>query len=140
MGGERTTARGIYRLIEHAPIGASRGGWERLAHIEDARPGDVFAWRTPHGSPSTQTGHTGFVLERPRPVPGLRDAYAIRIADSIIGPHQEDTRVGDPDGGLGFGIMVFLTDGHGNATHYGWHGTRTAGYERTPVLFGRLHR
>lgn len=140
IGGARTTARGIHRLISRAPIDRPRSGWQRLASIEDARPGDVFAWRTPAGLPSPHTGHTGFVLERPRRVIGLRHAFAIRIADSIVGPHQEDTRTADPDGGLGSGVMVFLTDGRGNATHYGWHGTRTAGYVRTPILFGRLHR
>lgn len=140
IGGPRTTARGIHRLIERAPTHGSRRGWQQLAHIEDVRPGDVFAWRTPPGSPSPHTGHTGFVLERARAVPGLRHAYAIRIADSVIGPHEEDTRGSDPDGGLGTGVMVFLTDGRGQATHYGWHGTRTRGYGRTRVLFGRLHR
>lgn len=140
IGGPRTSARGIHRLIERAPTDRARAGWQRLASIEEARPGDVFAWRTPPGLPSRHTGHTGFVLERPRRVPGLRHAFAIRIADSIVGPHQEDTRAADPDGGLGSGVMVFLTDGRGNATHYGWHGTRTAGYVRTPILFGRPHR
>ena len=104
------------------------------------RAGDVFAWRTPAGSPSRHTGHTGFAMERPRPVPGLRDAYALRVADSIVGPHQDDTRPPGTAGGLGFGVFVFLTDGDGNATHYGWHGTRTAGYMRTAIHFGRLSR
>jgi hypothetical protein len=142
IGGDRTSARGLFRIIERAPAGSTRRGWERIAHIEDVRPGDVFVWRTPRGDPTPHTGHTGFVLERPRPVPGLRDAYAIRVADSIIGPHQEDTRTAatDRDGGLGFGVMVFLTDGAGRATHFGWQGTRTAAYGRSPVLFGRLHR
>lgn len=140
IGADRTSARGIHRLITRAPLGRARRGWERLAHIEDVRPGDVFAWRTPEGSPSRHTGHTGFTLERPRPVPGLRDAYAIRVADSVVGPHQDDTRPRGTEGGLGFGVFVFLTDGDGHATHYGWHGTRTAGYMRTPVRFGRLHR
>ncbi len=139
MGSERLAARGIHRMIERAPVGRPRAGWQRLAHIEEVRPGDVFAWRTPPGSPSRHTGHTGFVVERPRPVPGLRDAYAVRVADSIVGPHQDDTRAPGTDGGLGTGVFVFLTDGEGHATHYGWHGTRTAGYVRTPVLFGRLY-
>lgn len=136
IGQQRTSARGIYRLITR-----SRGGWHQLDHIEDVRPGDVFAWRTPPGSPSRHTGHTGFALERARPVSGLRDAYALRIADSVVGPHQDDTRPNDDtEGGLGTGVFVFLTDGDGHATHYGWHGTRTAGYMRTPVVFGRLIR
>ncbi|MBX3270813.1 MAG: CHAP domain-containing protein [Sandaracinaceae bacterium] len=138
MGGERLTARGIHRMIERAPRDRARAGWQRLGHIEEVLPGDVFAWRTPPGSPSRHTGHTGFVVERPRRVEGLRDAYAVRVADSIVGPHEDDSRAEGTAGGLGTGVFVFLTDGEGQATHYGWHGTRTAGYVRTPVLFGRL--
>lgn len=140
MRTDRTSARGISRMIERAPTGRARRGWRRLTHIEEVRAGDVFAWRTPAGSPSRHTGHTGFAMERPRPVPGLRDAYALRVADSIVGPHQDDTRPPGTAGGLGFGVFVFLTDGDGNATHYGWHGTRTAGYMRTAIHFGRLSR
>jgi len=140
MRTERTSARGIARMIERAPTARARRGWQRLTHIGQVRRGDVFAWRTPPGSPSRHTGHTGFVLERPRPVPGLRDAYAVRVADSIVGPHQDDSRAPNTDGGLGNGVFVFLTDGEGHATHYGWHGTRTAGYMRTPILFARLWR
>ncbi|MCA9610350.1 MAG: CHAP domain-containing protein [Myxococcales bacterium] len=139
MGSERLAARGIYRMIERAPTDHPRAGWQRVEHIEDVRAGDVFAWRTPPGAPSRHTGHTGFVVQRPRPVDGLRDAFAVRVADSIVGPHQDDTRPPNTEGGLGTGVFVFLTDGEGHATHYGWHGTRTAGYMRTPVLFGRLH-
>ncbi|MCB9598516.1 MAG: CHAP domain-containing protein [Sandaracinaceae bacterium] len=138
MGSERLAARGLYRMIERAPTDRDARGWQRIDHIEDVRAGDVFAWRTAPGSPSRHTGHTGFVVQRPRPVPGLRDAYAVRVADSIVGPHQDDSRAPDTDGGLGTGVFVFLTDGEGHATHYGWHGTRTAGYMRTPILFGRL--
>jgi len=140
MHTERAAARGIYRMIERAPVDRQRNGWEEIAHIERVRAGDVFAWRTPPGSPSRHTGHTGFVVERPRPVPGLQDAYAVRVADSIVGPHQDDSRPAGTDGGLGNGVFVFLTDGEGTATHYGWHGTRTAGYMRTHVRFGRLWR
>lgn len=138
LGGDRVIARRVFDTILRAPTARPRRGWQRLLHIEDARPGDVFAWRTPRGSPSPHSGHTGFVLSRPARVEGLRDAYAIRIADSVVGPHEDDTRPEDTPGSLGFGVMVFLTDGRGQATHFGWHGTRTAGYWRTPVAFGRL--
>ena len=58
-----------------------------------------------------------------------------------VGPHQDDERPqGGTEGGFGTGVFVFLTDGEGRATHYGWHGTLTRGYMRTPVVFGRVHR
>jgi len=140
LGEGRTNARRVYEAIARAPADRQRRGWQDILRIEDVRPGDVFAWRTPAGLPSRHSGHTGFVISLPARVQGLRDAYAVRVADSIIGPHQDDTRPEGTAGSLGYGTMVFLTDGHGRPTHYGWHGTRTVGYVRAPIVFGRYHR
>jgi hypothetical protein len=137
---ERPVARDFVRAIEAAPIGRSRGGWQRLGHIEEARPGDLFAWRRPRGFPSRNTGHVGFVMNAPAPVPGLPGAYAVRVADATSLGHQDDTRATDPDGGFGLGTLVFLTDGAGHGTHYGWFGTQSEGYVVTPIVFGRVTR
>jgi hypothetical protein len=137
---ERPVARDFVSAIERAPIGRSRGGWQRLARIDEALPGDVFAWRRPRGFPSTNTGHVGFVLDRPLPVPGVPNAYAVRVADSTSWGHQEDTRPDDGTGGFGVGTLVFLTDGSGHGTHYGWYGTMSEGYVITPIHFGRVTR
>lgn len=137
---ERPVARDFVRAIEGAPIGRSRGGWQRLGHIEEARPGDLFAWRRPRGFPSRNTGHVGFVMNTPHAVPGMSGAYAVQVADATSLAHQDDTRVGDPDGGFGVGTLVFLTDGAGHGTHYGWFGTQSEGYVVTPIVFGRVTR
>jgi hypothetical protein len=137
---ERPVARDFVRAIEAAPIGRSRGGWQRLGHIEEVRPGDLFAWRRPRGFPSRNTGHVGFVVNAPAPVPGLPGGYAVRIADATSRAHQDDTRAADPDGGFGLGTLVFLTDGEGHGTHYGWYGTESEGFVVTPIVFGRVSR
>jgi hypothetical protein len=137
---ERPVARDFVRVIEAAPVGRSRGGWQRLAHIEELRPGDLFAWRRPRGFPSRNTGHVGFVVHAPAPVAGIPGAYAVRIADATSRGHQDDTREADPDGGFGLGTLVFLTDGEGHGTHYGWYGTASEGYVVTPIVFGRVTR
>jgi hypothetical protein len=137
---ERPVARDFVQAIESAPEGRARAGWQRLARIDDALPGDLFAWRRPRGFPSHNTGHVGFVLDRPLPVPGMPGAWAVRVADSSSFVHQDDTRERDPDGGFGIGTIVFLADARGHGTHYGWYGTVSEGYVVTPIFFGRVSR
>lgn len=134
----RPLAEHFVRAIERAPSRGYRRGWQRVDDIRDVRPGDVFAWRRPEGFPSRNTGHTGFVVGAPRAVDGMPNAYAVRVADATGSWHQNDTRPFPGEGGFGFGTLVFLTDGAGRSTHYGWAGTRSGGYVVTPILFGRV--
>lgn len=134
----RAVAAHFVRAIERAPTSGWRRGWRRLEHIERVRPGDVFAWRRPDGFPSRNTGHVGFVVGAPTPVPRIPNAYAVRVADATGSGHQNDTRPRGSGGGFGLGTLVFLTDGQGHGTHYGWYGTLSGGYVRTPILFGRV--
>lgn len=137
---ERPLARDFVRAIERAPVGRSRGGWERLATLAEARPGDVFSWRRPRGFPSRNTGHVGFVLSAPVRVPAIPGAWAVRIADATSWGHQDDTRPDDGIGGFGIGTIAFLVDDTGAGSHYGWWGTGSEGYVVTPILVGRVSR
>lgn len=134
----RPLAEHFVRTIERAPTDTYRHGWRGIEHIRDVRAGDVFAWRRPPGFPSRNTGHVGFALEAPRRVQGIRNAWAMRIADSTSSRHQDDTRPWPGEGGFGTGVLVFLTDDEGRGTHYGWGGTLSSGYVVTPILFGRV--
>lgn len=140
LASSRPVARDFAQAIERAPITKPRNGWQRIAAIADVMPGDVFAWRRPRGLPSKNTGHVGFVLDRPRPVDGMPGAWAVQIVDSTSSSHQDDTRRDDLDGGFGIGTLVFLTDESGRATSYGWAGTRSEWYIVTPIVFGRVSR
>jgi hypothetical protein len=87
----RPLAEHFVRTIEQAPTDGYRRGWQRVANIEDVRPGDVFAWRRPPGFPSRNSGHVGFALERPRPVP--------RIHVPFHDPHGKPGPSSPPRGG-----------------------------------------
>lgn len=136
----RPVARDFYRQIAKSSTHRSRKGWRRLAHIEDVRPGDMFAWIRPPGFPSRNTGHTGFALEPARPVPGHPGAYTLRIFDATSLPHQDDTRERGSGGGIGEGTILFLTDETGRGTAYGWFGLKSRGVIETDIVFGRLSR
>jgi hypothetical protein len=133
----RPVARDFVSAIEHAPTDHFARGWQRIERLEDARPGDLFAWRRPRGFPSRNTGHVGFLVDQPLAVPGLQ-GMAVRIADATSVGHQADTREGDEEGGFGIGTLVFLTDEEGRGTHYGWAGTASDGYVTTPIFIGRV--
>lgn len=140
LASSRPVARDFVAAIERAPAKQPKHGWQRIDDIAAVMPGDVFAWRRPRGMPSKNTGHVGFVVEKPLPVPEIRNAWAVRIADSTRGYHQNDARSDDDDGGFGIGTLVFLTDDDGKVTQYGWSGTWSEWYVVTRVVFGRLHR
>ena len=137
---ERPVARDFVQQIESAPIDRARAGWQQIGTIADAMPGDLFAWRRPRGFPSHNTGHVGFVLDRPVPVSGIPGGWAVRVADSSSYIHQDDSRAGDTDGGFGIGTIVFLADAEGHGLSYGWYGTVSEGYVVTPIVFGRVTR
>lgn len=136
----RPVARDFVRAIESAPTARPAQGWQRVDRLADARPGDLFAWRRPRGFPSRNTGHVGFVMDRPLAVRGMPGAYAVRVADATSLAHQDDTRAEDEDGGFGVGTLVFLTDDAGRGASYGWFGTRSEGYVVTPIFVGRVSR
>ncbi|MBA3397171.1 MAG: CHAP domain-containing protein [Deltaproteobacteria bacterium] len=140
LASSRPVARDFVTAIERAPTQRPRSGWQRISRLDDVLPGDVFAWRRPRGLPSKNTGHVGFVVERPLPVPGLPGGWAVRIVDSTSSYHQADDRARGGGGGFGTGTLVFLVDGDGRATSYGWSGTQSEWYIVTPIVFGRVAR
>jgi cell wall-associated NlpC family hydrolase len=140
LGRERPVAASYVRVIEAAPTDRAKRGWQRVAHIDDVRPGDVFAWRRPADWPKGgNTGHVGIVLAQPEPVPEWPDAYVVRILDSTRYQHQYDSR-GEGETGFGTGTILFMTDGAGQGIGYGWHGSASRGWFETPIVFGRLHK
>ncbi len=135
---DRPVARSFFRVIDRAPTTRFRGGWKKIDHIENVRPGDVFAWLRPPDWPRRNTGHVGFVLEAPERVPGTQ-AYTVRIADATSYPHQDDTRTWQVDTGYGEGTILWTTDGRGQALAYGWFGTRSPRVVETRAVFGRVN-
>jgi hypothetical protein len=138
--GARPLAVDFYRTIRAAPVARPRGGWTRVARLEDARAGDVLAWPRPRWFPSRNTGHVAFVAEAPQVVSG---GVLVRIVDATSLPHEADTRAPDSGGGFGAGYLRVDTDpvtGEGRA--YGWYGNATprAYMIETPVVVGRVWR
>jgi hypothetical protein len=132
---QRPLARDFQRRIARAPVDRERGGWRRIARVDELRPGDVVAWIKPEVIDSPNTGHVAFVLLPPVLAPGYENAHLVRIADSTRLLHDDDTRNGRD--GFGFGTILLVSDPEtGVATAYGWAGLRWRAFE-TRIALGR---
>ena len=148
LGEKRPLASDFYRAIDRAPTARGRRGWQRLGHVSKAQPGDVFAWLRSPLSTSKVSGHVGFFVDAPAPVPALPGAFVARIVDATSLPHQADTRANDGVCGFGFGTFLFVTDAAGEpagpstgeTVAYGWFGTESPGLMPARVIFGRVWR
>lgn len=124
IGSSRPVAAGFARTISHAPVGRFARGWQHVARVADARPGDLLAWERPRWFPSNNTGHVAFVVEAPRPH-GL--GVLVRIIDSTRYAHQDDTRDTEHgQSGFGSGTLLVATNPlTGEGVGYGWFGAQT---------------
>ena len=138
----RPVARDFYKMIDRSPLPRARRGWQKLAHVSDARPGDLFAWLRSPASVSRVSGHVGFFVTAPTPHPDVPNVYVARIVDATSLPHGHDTRVQQSEGGFGFGTILFATNEDGETTGYGWHGERSLewGFMPAKVIYGRVSK
>jgi hypothetical protein len=139
--GGRPLARDFYWSIKRTPIGRDGYGWQRVARVNEAMPGDVIAWLKPAILRSPNTGHVAFVVEPPVPVPDLPNGYLLRIADASSYQHQDDSRAESGRTGYGTGTILVLADPNtGEPSAYGWFGLQSRWVLESKIAIGRpLH-
>lgn len=134
----RPVAANYHDVIAQSPEDHAAAGWQRIARIEDVRPGDVLAWRRPPSVQSTNTGHVAFVVGTPKRIAPGRNYFELRVADSSSVLHADDSRENPRRSGFGYGTMSFGVDPKTHrALSYGWVGGSTVWYPKTPIEFGR---
>ncbi len=141
IGRDRPVAEDFARVIHDAPTDADAGGWRRLAHPSALRPGDVIAWSTaPDHRHDGLTGHAAIVVGMPVRVPGMDEAWSVRVADATNEFHQWDSRLMafDLDGGVGRGSLALAVAEDGHAYAYGWQGPWSPVFLREDVELGRV--
>lgn len=119
-----------------SPTLEDRGGWRRIDSLEDARRGDIIAWRLPQIAAGQDTGHVFYVADTPRVLDS--GSFAVRVYDSASSPHFDDTR-GTSDGrfpnGVGSGFIHFEVDGSGAPLAFQFG--PSAPWRRFPIAIGR---
>lgn len=88
---------------------AGATGWQRIARVQDVRPGDVLAWRYLNPKPGKSTGHV-MVIDSAA-VPDGDSVFSVAVIDSTTAPHDDDTR-SDTDG-VGRGTIHLRVDADG---------------------------
>jgi cell wall-associated NlpC family hydrolase len=137
-GRSRPLARDYYFHIAAVPTARPSRGWQRVARVADAQPGDVIAWVRPAVVRSSNTGHVAFVVAPPVPLEGTPGAWLVRIADASSYQHEDDTRAGTGRTGFGQGTILVLADEVTGAPRaYGWAGRYSAWVLETRIAIGR---
>jgi hypothetical protein len=117
----------------------STGGWHRIDFLQDARRGDIIAWRFPKIEKGHDTGHVLFAAETP--VVDETGNFSLRLYDSAAAPHFDDTRGDAPDefaSGVGSGFINFIVDDQGRPTAFQF--APADGFETLPIAIGRVER
>jgi hypothetical protein len=114
--------------------GAPAGGWQPIARLADAQPGDLLAWVKADRVPGDNTGHVMLIAERP--IPESAGRFRVRIFDSTLHGHAQDVRTNTGRSGIGQGTLWFDVDGQGRPVAYRWKSP--VGQPHTaPIAIGR---
>jgi hypothetical protein len=112
------------------------GGWRRIDSLQDARRGDILAWRFREILPGQDTGHVLFLAQTPRPLNS--GVLAVRVYDSADSPHFDDTRGNEPGqfpNGVGSGLINFEADDQGAPTAFQFGPSEP--FKSFPIAIGR---
>jgi hypothetical protein len=115
----------------------SSGAWRRIDLLEDARRGDIIAWRFATIEKDQNTGHVVIVAETPT----VNDSgiFSVRVYDSAAEAHFDDTRASGPfPTGVGSGVINFIVDGAGRPIAYQFAPPLSAAFEYRPIAIGRV--
>jgi hypothetical protein len=115
-------------------------GWEQVEVLADAARGDLIAWRLfPHPEPGHDTGHVVFVADAP--IVDDQGNFAVRVYDSAIVPHFDDTRGDDPGqwpSGVGSGFINFQVGDDGQPVAFQFSPPLSSVFTSLPIAIGRL--
>lgn len=128
-----------YRFFSSLPPEAG-DGWEQVQVLADAARGDLIAWQL-FSQPELghDTGHVVFVAGPP--VLDDQGYFVVRVYDSAIVPHFDDTR-GDGPGqwpsGVGSGFINFQVGDDGQPVAFQFSPPLSSPFTALPIAIGRL--
>jgi hypothetical protein len=107
--------------------------WYRIQDVRNLCPGDVVVWR----NETAGTGHVSLVLSEAAINPSRTSEVLVRVADSTLSPHADDTRAAG-DTGIGSGVIGLRIDSKGQATGMYWRGGVSTMVQPVKVAVGRI--
>jgi hypothetical protein len=120
----RPLAHDYYETFANAGATAQAGEWSRVARLQDARSGDILAYKHAEATDGS-TGHVMVVDSTPQASTENDNEYWVWVIDSALSGHGDDTRDTDEDNvrfkeGVGRGKVWFGVDSSGAPTYYRW--------------------
>ena len=109
--------------------------WREIRHVGELRAGDLVVWLRPADVGGDNTGHIMFVLATP--TRGRANEWLVRVADSTMSPHANDSR-GTTRTGPGNGTIGLTVDGWDRPLAYYWRGGLSTTAFPTPIAMGRI--
>jgi hypothetical protein len=122
--------------------------FQRIARIQDCKPGDVVAMKYPKGNENT--GHVMVLVEKPvkrdavAPLVDGSEQWLAKILDSTTSPHGSDSRrdkEGNSRGGLGTGVFRFYANKDGELVGCTWGPGPRSEFrpaKERPIVVGRF--
>jgi hypothetical protein len=103
-----------FEIFEFLHADPAPHGWQRVARLEDAKRGDVIAWRTAKVAPGRDTGHV-LVVAHPPVFHASLHAWTVHVYDASNVAHYDDSREreGKFHSGVGEGTIRFKVDASG---------------------------
>ena len=136
---ERQPVPRAFKYYEYfSSLPGNSPGWSRIHKLASVRPGDIIAWRVPDIEKDEDTGHVMIVAAKPEP--RSADLFTVRVYDSSVLPHVEDTRgdnKSDYRSGVGEGGIVFRVDSDGRPIAFQFRPPDH--FHEDPIAIGRIH-
>ncbi|EKD72273.1 MAG: hypothetical protein ACD_45C00718G0003 [uncultured bacterium] len=115
--GTDNPASSHYYHFFHALPENSDQYWNKIADVEELRPGDILVFRYKNSRGAQTGGHVMVVMDKPVRV---SDVFFVRIADSASSGHSEDTRQPHTSG-IGIGTLLLKANPKtGRPSAYAW--------------------
>ena len=115
-GTESPASSHYYHFFHELPQNSDQY-WNKIADVEELRPGDILVFRYKNSRGIQTGGHVMVVMDKPVRV---SDVFFVRIADSASSGHSEDTRQPHTSG-IGIGTLLLKANPKtGRPSAYAW--------------------
>jgi hypothetical protein len=129
---KRPLAEDFFETFQPDRAGTRRG-WKPIGQLKQVEPGDVIAWVKLDREPGDNTGHVMLVEEKP--VADGPNQFRVRVLDSTLHGHGQDSRV-EGQSGIGRGTIWIEVDDDGEPIGFRWKSRRGMLHE-VPIAIGR---
>jgi hypothetical protein len=119
-GSYKPTSKDYYVFFDRLPARKMQHDWYKVPQVKQLSPGDILVFQYKHFWGKRAGGHVMVVVSHAVAAGKLSNTYLVRVADSALGGHSNDTRKPHASG-IGIGtLMIKVSMLSGKAYAYAW--------------------